>query len=437
MARFTQLMRSLAVSTAFAPVCLSAQTFTFAPEKPAVTNINVAVTGPQLTDINGDGKTDLVVLTNNGFEAYLGDGAGNFAKTPLALDNFWSLTLSVPQSQLINETYLVPQFIDVNGDGKADMVWGYPSFADEENNGNEAYRGSFAVALGDGNGHFTLTTDLSIENAGWHLTVYAFSLVSGDFNGDGKTDFALITSGDDSTYPAILVFLNKGSGIFDQQPTITLGGVTNAFLKVGDFNGDGKLDLAWVHQDQNGYPVNNVIPTYSIEYKYGQGDGTFGATQTYTIDAQPVGLAAADLNHDGKADLVVGLLPKSDVKGVPLPGATSRIATLRAKQAGGFYWYTAVNSVAPPSALALLDLNGDGILDLNYQANFLRAGLGGGSFGPAQFVTGTAWDFPPTYPSPLYVSLPFAPLVSSGGLPDLFDPDFPSAVNMRVNNSRK
>jgi hypothetical protein len=90
------------------------------------------------------------------------------------------------------------------------------------------------IQLGKGNGGFQTSVNYPVGNAPYHL-------VAGDFNGDGKLDLAVINVLDNT----ISILLGNGDGTFKTQTTVS----TAAFpigIVAGDFNGDGKLDLATV-----------------------------------------------------------------------------------------------------------------------------------------------------------------------------------------------
>ena len=112
-----------------------------------------------------------------------------------------------------------------------------------------------------------------------------FSVTAGDFNGDGRPDLA--TANFDAASVSIL--LGRGDGTFAAAPDF--GGGTGSFITVGDFNGDGRLDLA---------TANACADTVSI--LLGQGDGTFQAAQTWQW-MRPVSVTVGDFNGDGHLDL--------------------------------------------------------------------------------------------------------------------------------------
>ncbi len=124
---------------------------------------------------------------------------------------------------------------------------------------------------------------MAIVNGTEHIT-------QGDFNGDGKLDIAV------SNYNAnvLEVFLGNGDGTFTPtSQTLTTGAHPNV-IAVADFNGDGKPDLAVANGDSN-----------TVLVFLGNGDGTFTATgQTLTTGDLPFSVVTGDFNGDGKPDLV-------------------------------------------------------------------------------------------------------------------------------------
>ena len=117
-----------------------------------------------------------------------------------------------------------------------------------------------------------------------------WSLVAGDFNGDGRPDLAVANSGSDD----ISVLLGNGDGTF-QAPVRIAAGASPTSLVAGDFNGDGRPDLAVANFDSNDMSV-----------LLGNGDGTFQTQVTVRGgDSVPTSLVAGDFNGDGRPDLAV------------------------------------------------------------------------------------------------------------------------------------
>ena len=168
-------------------------------------------------DFNGDGKQDLAAANNgsNNVTVLLGNGSGGFTAASGSPFAAGSIPLSVAVA-------------DFNGDGKQDLA-----IADEGS--------GVTVLLGDGSGGFTaatgspFATDLSLD-----------SLAVGDFNGDGWPDLAVANPGDSN----LTVLLGDGSGAFTVAPGSPIATGTAPFgLAVGDFNRDGRPDVAAANSD--------------------------------------------------------------------------------------------------------------------------------------------------------------------------------------------
>ena len=143
------------------------------------------------------------------------------------------------------------------------------------------------ILLGNGNGAFRDAGTFPVGKSAGGLAV-------GDFNHDGKLDVAAAL--EDGT---VNVLLGNGDGTFQAPKGSHIHSYTGT-LAVGDFNHDGKLDLVGIPSDQFEKSVIQVL--------LGNGDGTFQPPVDYTVNANPRSIAVADFNHDGKLDLAVSTI---------------------------------------------------------------------------------------------------------------------------------
>jgi hypothetical protein len=191
----------------------------------------------------------------------------------------------------------------------------------------------------------------------------------GDFNGDGKSDLVVANAGvyDQNsgayTNSGVSVLLGKGDGTF--QPAVKYGNQRSA-IAVGDFDSDGKADLA-------------VADASGLSILLGKSDGTFLATGNYAAGIGPSSVAVGDFDDDGRADLIA------------VNFSSANVSVLLGHGDGTFQ--AAVNSSAGPGPFSVGDLNGDGKLDLvvadSYQRVSVWLGSGDGTFqSPVNFSAG-------------------------------------------------
>jgi hypothetical protein len=124
--------------------------------------------------------------------------------------------------------------------------------------------------------------------------ISADAIVSGDFNNDGKPD---VIVGGGATMNDIVLRKGNGDGTF-QAPVVISQAPNPLEMAVADLNNDGKLDLVTLS--------NNGSNTGTMDVFYGNGDGTFKAAVAYSTPNLPYSMAVADLNGDGLADIAVG-----------------------------------------------------------------------------------------------------------------------------------
>jgi hypothetical protein len=169
----------------------------------------------------------------------------------------------------------------------------------------------------------------------------------GDFNGDGKLDIALTGGGYGmNTVNEVMILLGNGDGTFSLAPNSTFATGNDPWAIVAaDFNGDGKLDLAIANQGGS-----------TLTILLGNGDGTFtpSSGSPVAVGRNPYALAAADLNSDGKLDLVVA-------------NSTDSTLSILLGNGDGTFTPAASSPVAlpsPPTSIAVGDFNGSGRLGL-------------------------------------------------------------------------
>ncbi len=148
----------------------------------------------------------------------------------------------------------------------------------------DLYTGNVSVLFGNGDGTFQAAVN-------YPLSTGPTSVVVGDFNGDGKLDLAAAVGNLDGTGAEVAVLLGSGDGTF-QYPVNYATGQGPFSVVVGDFNHDGKLDLATAYAN-------------GVSVLLGHGDGTFRAHVDYDTENSPVAVGVADFDADGTLDLIV------------------------------------------------------------------------------------------------------------------------------------
>jgi hypothetical protein len=186
-------------------------------------------------------------------------------------------------------------------------------------------------------------------------------VTTADFNGDGKIDLAVLNSNCsffNCPIGVISILLGNGDGTFQSAVNYNTG-LAPVNMIAADLNGDGKLDL--VTANNCGYSCNNG-PAPGLSVLLGNGDGTFQPYVNYelTNTNNAIWVAAGDVNKDGKLDLVaVDYCANRQCSGGP-----SLVSILLGNGDGTFQAPSNVPTNDYPSALALADVNGDGNLDL-------------------------------------------------------------------------
>lgn len=310
-------------------------------------------------DFKKDGKPDLLALCllGNTIIVLPGVGDGTFGPpiiTPLPLQTLGGNLL---------EGLLVPIAItDFNGDGYADL---FLSMGDVEQTSGSTAASSLDLfgaywPEGVGDGTFRqAATPLGVTDP--------LSIVSADFNGDGKPDLAILSVDSSASVVSLVIALGQGDGTFriaNSYP-VTAGPT----LTVADVNGDGVPDIVL-----SGGNIFSQEGSFGLALYIGKGDGTFtpGQNLSPTIagsaELAVFGVCLADFAGQGRQDLVA----------VTVTGQTidSSAASLVAFPANGDGTYGSPITIAPlsssiPFAFVAADFNGDGRTDLAFDSMVL------------------------------------------------------------------
>ena len=216
-------------------------------------------------DFNGDGKTDLAEYDNGIMNVYLSTGTGFTYQA-------WTTWI----------TFRTPFWVaDFNGDGKDDIAC-----LDSD---------KFYVHLSTGTGFDGQTWNVPEDT----LPVILHApeeLRLGDFNGDGKMDFVYLESNDQ-----VYIHLSTGTGLDTQQWSLQIDHSNTDLIQLGDFNDDGKTDIASIYEPK----VPPLTPKANMNFSTGSG---FDA-QIWDFDQPLFGydfMLTGDFNGDGKTDIASG-----------------------------------------------------------------------------------------------------------------------------------
>ncbi|MHB8793467.1 MAG: FG-GAP-like repeat-containing protein [Thermoleophilia bacterium] len=237
-------------------------------------SIGAQTTAVTTGDFNGDGNPDLAVADyGSNISILLGNGDGTFV---------------VPVDYAVMYYHYSITSGDFNRDGSSDLAVtcaGGPV-------------SSVAILLGVGDGTFGLPTYYAVGTG-------VESVAAGDFNRDGKTDLVTANAGPHN----VSILLGVGDGTFAAAVNYSTG-LSPFAVTTGDFNEDGKTDLATANLIAGGNNVSVLL---------GVGDGTFGGKVDYPAGSAPFSIVTGDFNGDGKADLATANYSGANIS--VLPGA--------------------------------------------------------------------------------------------------------------------
>jgi autotransporter-associated beta strand protein len=262
-----------------------------------------------VADLNGDGFPDIVAACQGSVSVLLGNGDGTF-KPAVDYSVGYHNSLAIA---------------DVNGDGKPDIVVAY----------NHGAVGGVQVLLGNGNGTFHAASP-SPGNP-------SYSVAVGAIYGDNIPD---IITGDTGT--TVSVRRGNGDGTFQAPTTLTTAGA--GFVALADLTGAGVLDLVTASSSSSG----------AVSVFLGNGNGTFQTPTSYTALVPVNSFAVADVNGDGKPDIITA------------NSLGNEVAVFLGNGNGTFLAPSTVAANLTPVALAVADVNGDlspDVVVANYSLN--------------------------------------------------------------------
>ena len=234
-------------------------------------------------------------------------------------------------------------------------------------NGSSSSGGEASIILGNGAGGFGSPTHIRWTSPGF--TTSATSVAVGDFNSDGKADVAVT---DSSAFGGgIFTALNDGTGQFTSLQTINTPNTPSNIIAT-DINGDSKTDLVFLNS------ISNILSVL-----IGNGMGQFAAATNFPTGTAPSSLASGDFNGDGKIDLATANFVTNNVS-VLFNNGSGSFSIVATYSSGG----------SQASAIRAGDFNGDAVLDLavvnrDPRNILILQNLGAGTFKPiAAFLTG-------------------------------------------------
>ncbi len=341
------------------------------PDSTLTAQATITGAGEVAGDLNGDGVQDLLiynVVAPFSVQTFTSNGKGGYNTG--AVQTFSSFgSCSAGGYGVVSP----PQLIDLNGDGKTDILCG------------------ILVAYGNGDGTFAQAVPVPFLSSGFYTTYAA------DLNGDGKTDILAVPAWSEPQGVAVqfafTVFLNQGGGSFTSAGTFPVAPISyipgTGFLPpiVVDLNNDGKPNM--ISQTLTFGSTQESNPQRSVDVLLNNGNGTFGTYMPvsvpnpadYSGGPSAYGTGYGDVNGDGKPDLILTLNST---------GADLNAMVLLGNGDGNFQaplylaLHTPQDGVGLPQyetpSVVVEDLNLDGKQDLIFSNGQVALGNGDGTF---------------------------------------------------------
>ena len=307
--------------------------------------LTFSVTNHVIDDFDGDGIPDVAYfdVIKRALCFYKGEATGTFIGAP---------ALTSTSTDFPGNTFTVLATPDLNGDGFRDLIVSTPY--------------GLLSGMNDGKGNFTYRTLSPLQG------ISALSALTPDFNKDGREDAIFLTT-DSSGYVHLYLGLSNGDGTITAVPqTLPFKTVYTPGIAVGDFNGDGVPDVALALNNYSGQ-------AYGVYPMVNDGSGNLTAGTLLNLGSTLYGIALADVNGDGRADLVVSY------------GAYAKTTTAVYPGMGNAGFASSPNSIIqntlPGGSILAKDVTGDGKADVvlsvtngTSEGLMLYAGNGNGIF---------------------------------------------------------
>ncbi len=304
---------------------------------------NMGSYGLQLADIDGDGDLDMItcgtMVAMPIFSIRKNNGDGTFGA--LTIRNISGLMTGTAMN-----------IMDIDGDGSLDIAV----------SGKTTTCGTVALLKNNGNGTFGTAVLYSTE------ATLSNSIQFADIDGDGDLD--MISAGNGGGSGKASTRMNNGDGTFGALTTYSTENTTSYAVQLGDIDGDGDLDLI---------TAGNNGGTGKVTIRLNKGDGTFDSATQYTTEyTASYALQLADIDGDGNLDLITA------------GGESGKgRATIRKNNGDGTFGPTLkyITESNQSNALQIVDVNGDGILDLATSGKTMTQGFCNIRFGIGHDVT--------------------------------------------------